>query len=268
MVVHHSVFEVIDPYIKPFVSDYFVFEFKNETRESFRFKVPPTGFPTLLFCFGNKVNFFRHQNLTNESIVVGQLSKHINLHPVNGAKIFGVNFKPYGFYNLLGVSPKGIFNGAMESKEILGENKIQQIELCLRMSDDFTVAIDQIESMLLGKRKSIPNNNFLDGIVDEIVARNGLVDPYALVDEKISVRSFQRYFNEVTGINPKVFCQVLRHKYILQLMYGNPELKWNEMVLEGFYYDYSHFQKDFIKFTDVKPIDYLQLKNPFAEKLV
>ena len=268
MVVNHSVFHIISPEIEEFVNDYFFFEFSSHSQKEFSFKVPPTGFPTLLFCFGDKGNYFQHKHLTNESIVVGQLSKHINLHPVNGTKILGVNFRPYGFYNLLGVSLKQLQNSAVESAAIFAEEHIAAIESNLQSENDIFTDIAQIEKMLLDHSKRVQKNDYLDRIVDEIVKKNGLLDPYTLFKGKTSIRSFQRYFSEVIGINPKVFCQVLRHKFILQLMYENPDLKWNEMVLGGYYYDYSHFQKDFIKFANVKPFEYQQLKNPFAGKLL
>lgn len=268
MKVNHIIIHIIEDKLSSYIDNYSLFEFSNDSKESFCFKVPPTGFPTLLFCFGNKVNFFQHNHLTNESILVGQLSKHINLHPVDGIKILGVNFKPYGFYNLTGHALKSLRNSATESTAFFPENKIEEIETCLQESNDIAKAVELIESMLLNQSISILKNDYLDRIVDEIVRMNGLLDPYSLIEGKISTRSFQRYFSEVIGIGPKVFCQVLRHKFILQLMYGNPELKWNEMVLGGYYYDYSHFQKDFINFTDVKPFEYLNFKNPFAENLL
>lgn len=268
MNVKHTCYDVLNATLKSFVDNYFIFEFTSDSTNSLTFKVPPTGFPTLLFCYGNKVNFFQHKHLSNESIVVGQLSKHINLHPVNGTKILGVNFKPYGFYNLTGYTLKSLRNSATESTAFFPENKIEEIETFLQESNDIEKTVELIESMLLNQSISILKNDYLDKIVDEIVRMNGLLDPFSLTEGKISTRSFQRYFSEVIGISPKVFCQVLRHKFILQLMYGNPELKWNEMVLGGYYYDYSHFQKDFIKFTDVKPFEYLNFRNPFADKLV
>ncbi len=268
MIVNQSVFNIISPELHPFISNYYLFEFSNETAESIRFKVPPTGFPTLLFCYGNKINFFQHKHLTNESIIVGQLSKHVNLYPVDGTKLFGVNFKPYGFYNLTGVSLKGLVNGAIESTAIFPEAEIEAIDNCFQLSPNRTECMGSLEALLLKTRVCVRNNNFLDRIVDEILERNGLIDPYSLTHGKISARSFQRYFNEVIGINPKLFCQILRHKFILQQLYENPGLTWNEMVHNGYYYDYSHFQKDFIKFTGVKPFEYLQLKNPFAGKLL
>jgi hypothetical protein len=268
MKINHTVIPIIEEKLSSYIDNYSVFEFSIDSKESFRFKVPPTGFPTLLFCYGNKVNFFQHKHLTNESILVGQLSKHINLHPVGGTKIFGVNFKPYGFYNLTGLSLTGLRDSAVESTAIFPEEQIAAIELCLQSSNITETAIKSIETMLLAQQKDIQKNDFLDEIVDSIRLKNGLLDPYTLIGGKTSIRSLQRYFKQVIGISPKIFCQVHRHKFILQLMYQNQELTWNELILGGYYYDYSHFQKDFIKFTQMKPSEYIPFKNPFAEKLL
>lgn len=268
MNINRTAYNVINTELDEFIDDYYVFEFTSDSTEHLTFKVPPMGFPTLLFCYGNKVNFFKHKHLSNESIIVGQLTKHINLHPISGTKLFGINFKPYGFYNLLGLSIKGLQNSAIESTLLFNPDSIKFIEELLEQPGDMSNTINSVESMLLFHKKQVQKNVFFDNIVDEVVKLNGLTDPFEMAEKNTSTRSLQRYFNEVIGVNPKVFCQILRHKYILQLLYINPQLKWNELILGGFYYDYSHFQKDFIKFTDVKPIDYLPHINPFAKKLL
>lgn len=266
--VNRTILQVINNKLFAHIENYFVFDFLGEQNEGFNFKVPPTGFPTLLFCFGEKTNFFNHEQYTNESILVGQLTKHIVLHPKSGSKIFGINFKPYGFYNLYGESLKGLKNSAIESNHFFKTVDIEKIQQMLDGEEKYESIINQAEGMLLRNQKQVQYNNFFNEIVDIIVQNNGLSDPFQLIAGKSSVRNFQRYFHEVIGISPKDFCQVLRHKYILQLMYSNPKLKWNELVLGGYYYDYSHFQKDFLKFTDNKPIEYLPLKNPFAKELL
>jgi AraC-like DNA-binding protein len=266
--VKRTVLEVSNKELNCYIDNYFVFEFFISTKSNEPFKVPPTGFPTLLFCFGESENFFNHEHLTNQSILVGQLTKHINLYPVNGTKLLGINFKPYGFYNFFGKSIKSLKNSALESIHLFDPIPIRNIERLLLTDQHLKDTTLAIEKMLLESQKLAIKNDFLDSIVDEIIHLNGLVDPLSLISKKVSIRTFQRYFREVIGISPKEFCQVLRHKFILQLLYMNPELRWNELILGGFYYDFSHFQKDFIKFSGVKPIDYLPLKNQFAENLL
>jgi hypothetical protein len=54
----------------------------------------------------------------------------------------------------------------------------------------------------------------------------------------------------------------------MELLYKNPEMKWSDMQLNGFYYDFSHFTKDFTLFSALTPKQYLPIKNSFAAALL
>ena len=55
MIVNHTIHEVFNPMLKDYIDNYLLFEFEGEFAQSFPFKVPPMGFPTMLFCFGNPI---------------------------------------------------------------------------------------------------------------------------------------------------------------------------------------------------------------------
>ncbi len=268
MKTNRTILFPLNSLLNRYIDSYFVFDFEPDISKEGNVTVPPLGHPVWLIHYGQKGNYYNHEQYTCESMIIGQVTKHILLQPEPGTKLLGINFKPYGLYNLLGISPKSLKNTGIPANMVFSKSELSHIEDQLIISGVNENTIIELESLLLKYQKPIQANDYLDSIVDKIVENNGLINPYELIIDKVSDRSFLRYFMERIGVNPKTFCQILRHKYILGLMYQNPDLKWNDMVLEGYYYDYSHFQKDFIKFTSVKPIDYLALKNDFAKKLI
>lgn len=257
-----------NPALKDYLQHYFVLDFGKFPNLPNEIKIPPLGFPVIQFHFGEDANFYRHKHFTSQSIIIGQCSRHILLYPSNKIKIFGINFKPYGLYNLLGVSPKYIKDSCIESSLIFGKENIEAISLMLK-TGSIEMAIGEIENLLLKYQnlKQKKHKHF-DNIVDVIVKENGLINCSKLVGNKVSIRTFQRYFSEVIGISPKLFSQVLRHKYIMTLLYNNPEMTWSNMQLNGFYYDYAHFAKDITLFSGLTPRQYLPIKNCIASALI
>lgn len=183
-------------------------------------------------------------------------------------KLLGINFKPYGLYNLLGISPYSFMNSGVESRFFWGEENVNRISQTLK-TNGIENGITEIESLLLTyQNKYVKSQPYFDEIVDKMEAENGLMNCRDILYKSVSIRTFQRYFREVIGISPKLFCQVLRHKYILELLYQNPEIKWSDIQLNGFYYDFAHFTKDFTHFSGLTPKKYLPLKNSFAATLL
>ncbi len=268
MNIDKRVFNVNDTNLINYIDSYYVLEFSSLPQGSNPFYVPPLGFPAMLFCYNNCQNFFNLPYIKSRSIIVGQIARHFAVMPVEGTKVLGMNFKPYGFYNLFGLSLKGLKNSAIETDVFFGNDNVALIEDLLNNQEAISEAITFMEKLVLSRQKEVKANAFFDGIVDQMLKHHGLIDIESLIKNKLSLRSLQRYFSEVIGINPKTFCQILRHKFIMDLMYKNPDLNWNELILEGFYYDYSHFKSDFIKFSGVKPMQFLEIKNPFAQALV
>lgn len=264
----HTLYNIQNPQLIPYVKHYFVVDFSALAQEKIEVKVPPVGFPVLQFHFGAKTDYYHHKHFTDQSLFIGQCSRHILLYPSRGMKLLGVNFKPYGLYNLFGISPYGFMNSGVESKVLFGEENVNRISKTLKV-DGTEKGIAETESLLLAfQNKNVKSQPYFDGLVDKIEAENGLMNCAELLDKNISVRTLQRYFKEVVGISPKLFCQILRHKYIMKLLYENPEIKWCDMQLNGFYYDFSHFTKDFILFSGLTPKKYLPIKNSFAASLL
>lgn len=266
--IHNRPYPIRNPRLAPYITSYFVLNFNDLSKESVEIKVPPMGFPVLQFHFGGNVNFYRHKHFTCQSLFIGQCSRHVLLYPSKRMKLLGINFKPYGLYNLFGISPRQIFNSGAESSFFFGEERIKHISQTLKQ-EGIDKGITEIEKLLLDyQNKWVKSQPYFDQLVDKMEAENGLVNFAGMLDKTVSVRTFQRYFREVIGISPKLFCQTLRHKYIMEQLYKNPGMKWSDMQFNGFYYDFAHFSKDFTLFSGLTPKKYLPIKNSFALALL
>lgn len=253
--------------LKKYITDYYIVEFTSDFNEPML--VPPLGFPVIHFHYGENGNFYNYQNTPNESVLIGQLTKHYLISPHKGLKMIGINFKPYGLYNLLGIKPKELTDACIESKHVFGEKTVFEIrQQLIDLNNEEKVEI--IEGLMIGYIEKTKNTQFFiyDEMVDLMVEKNGMISIKEVVNNKISTRTLERYFSKVIGISPKLFCQILRHKLIMQLTYENQEFNWQDAIFLGYYHDHSHLSRDFEKFSNIKPTHYLNAKNHFSDLLL
>lgn len=265
--MNRKILQVKNEKLKKYITDYYIVELNSDFNKPIL--VPPLGFPVLHFHYGENGSFYNYQNTPNESVLIGQLTKQYLLSPHKGLKMIGINFKPYGMYNLLGVQPKELTDACTESKHIFGEETVFEIRQKLENSNN-EEKVEIIERLMIDYIEKTKNTQYYiyDEMVDLMVEKNGMISIKEVVKNIISTRTLDRYFSKVIGISPKLFCQILRHKLIMQLVYENQTFDWQEAIFQGYYHDHSHLSRDFKKFSNIKPTHYLTVKNQFSDLLL
>lgn len=267
--ITRKVVDVRNSILKTQIQDFWIFNAHGNNVINSVLTVPPLGFPIMHVHTGTKSGFYPLTNEEIDSLVIGQLIKHADLYPRSGLELFVVNFKPYGFYNLFGQKPPSGDINSRQTHEYFGIDKIQKLINDIKNCDTDDERCLALEDFLLkNKHNDVKKFDFLDGIVDDLVKTNGLVPISKLIKNKCSLRTAQRYFSNVIGVSPKTFSRILRHKYIIQQIYENPEVKWNDLVFRGFYFDHSHFIKDFCAFSKTIPSLYNNLKNSIVAEYI
>ncbi len=61
----------------------------------------------------------------------------------------------------------------------------------------------------------------------------------------MSIRSFERHFNEQVGMSPKQLCCVTRFNHALDLKLKTPAIDWTTIAYKSGYFDQMHLIKDF-----------------------
>ncbi len=72
----------------------------------------------------------------------------------------------------------------------------------------------------------------------------------------ISHRHFAARFRRDVGLNPKVYCRVLRFQAALQRLASDPSVPLVTVALHAGYSDQAHFQRDFREFAGLTPAGY------------
>lgn len=267
--ITREVFEVKYSYLKTQIQDFWYFKVVGTGKINTTLSVPPLGFPFWHLNIGTNKEFYSLPNPEISSLLVGQYKRHVVLSPNPGLKLMVINFKPYGFYNLFGTCPPSGSINSVEGKDFFGSEELNQLINEIKTFDNDQDKFSHVEKFILENKKlNVKTFDFLDSIVDEVVELNGLVPITDLAKNKCSIRTIQRYFSDVIGVSPKTYTRILRHKYIIKLMYENPEIQWNDLVFSGYYFDHSHFNKDFYAFSSFSPGQYTFLKTPIVADFI
>lgn len=258
-----------DPFLSSFIDTYTFCEFEDapvgETVD-----LPPLGFPVIQFHYGLISDFYLKHEWKCHSLTIGQLTHHVRVKPEAGIKLMGIDFKPYGLYNLLGISPQLLKDHAILSCKIFGEEVISRVVNQLKIPQCHESRVVVAESFLKKAAKKINRQkcHIYDEIVDRMIARKGLIHLETILNEKVKIRNLQRYFKEHIGISPKQFLQVLRHKFVVKKIFVQSKVHWNDPDFDGYYYDLSHFNRDFEKYASQKPVDYKMADYKMADLLI
>lgn len=72
-----------------------------------------------------------------------------------------------------------------------------------------------------------------------------------------SIRTLQRQFSTDLGLSPKVFSRIVRCQHALHAMHHQPQVVFADLACERGFSDQSHFLREFKKFANATPMQYL-----------
>lgn len=229
----------------------------------------PGGFPTMVFHLTKICCYY--DNMIKKrcyGIIGGQLERHFNVSYKFKGDVIGINFLPYGLYNLLGIKPIEIRNKIIPIESIFDKNEVCNLMQKIQSTDSIEDIISFIESFLLKyKHTHIKYQLYFDNFVDKIIEANGIVELGSLLNNTTLLRSFQRYFHEVIGTSPKQFCLLNKHIYVLKNIFKHPDKSISNIITDCEYYDFSHFNKEFKRFTNMGIKQYLELNNELTRAM-
>ncbi len=175
----------------------------------------------------------------------------------NGHYIFfEIMFKPNGFYKIFSLPPREVNNQLVFADDIF-ESDIKFFYEQLYEADSINkmcLLANTYFTNYLKKQKTLVYNDSMTFISNEIRRKRGIVNIDKLAyDANMSIRSFERHFNDQVGLPPKLFCNITRFNHALALRFKNPQMDWTSIAFNCGYYDQNHLIKDFKKFAGYTP---------------
>lgn len=182
-------------------------------------------------------------------------------YPIHGqGLVFGVKFKPGGFYPFLQHPVSSLLNQPLEVSAILDMNGPELEHAILNLGDEQYMA-QTMDKLLLSKlppqdEQVLQINQIIDFISDDWdVSKVDVVCEHF----QIHIRKLQRLFDQYVGISPKWVIRLYRLQNAAEMMDLRTLIDLPQLAMELGYHDQSHFIKDFKAVVGYTPDEYRRI---------
>jgi AraC-like DNA-binding protein len=206
----------------------------------------------MVFKFVKIKNEISPENLIGKYII-GQKTKFKSFE-INCDDIFiGIKIYPgyiYPFVNqpMNEITDRSVFMDLINEKLFPNMKKYtNEVEFCIIIQNEI--------------KKHYEKNRIIDNKIKNalkyIINYNGIINLKDLSKEIcLSPRDLERKFLHFVGISPKKYSQLVRFNHSRNKLLFSKEKKIVDIALSAGYYDQSHFNRDFKKFTGLAPFEF------------
>lgn len=190
------------------------------------------------------------------------VSKGIHSHHLEGGGfVFGIKFKPGGFYPFFKKPISSLTGKSIGTADVLhiDPTVIEDCVLSQHEPERMVTNIEQLLSPIL----PVPNNTvkLINQIVDHIIQNPDLTSVEQICEfAQMNKRSLQRIFSQYVGVHPKWVIKLYRLQHAAERLDYKTYDDLVKLSVDLGYYDQSHFIKDFKSIVGKTPEEYL--RNP------
>ena len=215
-----------------------------------------------------KVNYDDGQLINPvRSALIGQQSIVSHRHVGKEFLMFQVVFQPGGLYRLTGIPTIELNNQYFDAEMIFGK-ELKLLNERLSGVEDFAIIEVLVEEFLISL---VSKNKYDIRPVDKVgIVMLNNINSYSLDwlarEACLSLKQFERNFNERIGINPKYFARIVRFDKAFRMKNAFPHKDWLSIALECGYYDYQHLVRDYKEFTSMTPANFYRQDTESPER--
>jgi len=190
----------------------------------------------------------------SSSIIVGPNTNRHIITPGRNHLMIKVGFQPGGLYRLLGIPMNELLcNDAFDSTDLLG-NEMNDVNDRLKYAFSFTEMKTIIENFLLTRTGNLKQVLPIDQVLPLLIKERGLLKIDQLAAHAcLSIRQFERIFQQRIGLPPKHFSRMVRFSKAWIMKEQQPDISWIKVAHECGYFDQMHLIRDFQEFAGVNP---------------
>lgn len=201
-----------------------------------------------------------------ECLVYGQITQFNTMSAVNELDMLIVVLQPSALFKLFAIPAFEVTNDIIPFTGLAGQSGRMLIEQ-VQNSTGNNSAITAIEDFLLNRLlKYSYNDKIISLSLQQIYVQKGMnTVAEMLKDIPATERQLERKFREQIGLSPKKFADIIKFQHLLKnLKHISPTLSLSDVSYISGYYDQSHLNNSFKKFTGLTPLQYLTNNNLLA----
>jgi AraC-like DNA-binding protein len=178
----------------------------------------------------------------------------------NTGRVFGVKFKPGGFYPFVKSPVSKFTDSSISFRDAFGVDGEALEEAILSRGDEGEMK-EIAESFL---RERLPEEDEhvreINQVVDYIIAHQEITRVDDVVSRlNLNKRTLQRLFSQYVGVSPKWVIQRYRLHEVAERLADGEVVDGTRMALDLGYFDQAHFIKDFKAIVGKTPAEYARI---------
>lgn len=203
---------------------------------------------SMVFNLGSPfiINHGEVKEQLGSSVIIGHHTKSITYTHLQHNFLLGIKFKPAGINQAFGISASELNNGMADITHFLREKSVEEQLYEAGTFHQQTVLLNRLLTGYLRRQEGI---SYKTQLVKAVLNNgfSGSMSADQLASQlNTTKRSLQRYFLQELGLSPGQCLQILRFRKALQVYskYGYAA-DYEELG----YCDFSHFMKDYRRYT-------------------
>ncbi|MCY9661488.1 helix-turn-helix domain-containing protein [Paenibacillus chondroitinus] len=171
--------------------------------------------------------------------------------------VFGVKFKPGGFYPFFKRPVSAMQEGPLGVQSVFDTDP-RRLETDMFAQTDESQMVALIERMI---RPKLPEQDaqvaFINEIIDYINEQPDITKVDSLCEHfHVNKRTLQRLFDHYVGVTPKWVIKLARIQNAAEMTDVSVRPNWSKLSMDLGYHDQSHFIKDFKSIIGQTPDEY------------
>ncbi len=247
------------PALRGFVNNIMIHEVNfDATQSQLSFSVPPLPEHGLFFYVRDRsdaedMSTNIKETMSSSTVVGPHTNRHIITVGHNHLMI-KVGFQPGGLYRLLGIPMNELLcKDSFDCIDFLG-NEMNEVNDQLKHAVSFTEMKMIIENFLLKRTGKLKQALPIDRVLALLIKERGLIKIDQLASHAcLSIRQFERVFQQRIGLSPKHFSRLVRFSQAWIMKEQQPGISWIKIAYECGYFDQMHLIRDFQEFAGVNP---------------
>lgn len=222
------------------------------------FSVPPLPEQCLFFYVRDRsdaedVSTKKKETLSPSLVIGPHTTRHV-ITPGRNHSMIKVGFQPGGLYRFLGVPMNELVNqGGYDGTDLLGR-EIHDVLNQLREAASFYDMRVTVERFLLARVNQLKPLLPIDRVLPLLLKERGVLKIDQLASHAcLSIRQFERVFQQRIGLPPKYFSRLVRFAHAWMIKEQQPCTSWTAIAHECGYFDQMHLIRDFQEFAGVNP---------------
>jgi YesN/AraC family two-component response regulator len=227
--------------------------------------VLPDGMTELVINLGSLYERYsgnaKQVSRINKSHIIGIKSKHAMVKPSDDMNLINIRFKPACLQYFINEDASLLVDKVLDAEHFFG-NSIFELEHQLYDKKDPVQSIMLIENYLMSKFKSNEKTDLACQLLTEIYTNPTTNNLNHIVYQSSDYKSIERLFKSEIGLNPKYYTRLVQFNYAVSKLNKEKELPLTEIAYQSGYFDQSHFNRTFKKFSGMSPKAYLANREP------